>query len=116
MSIEIFAILTSLASVAFALGLRVKVKKAPEGTPEMIEIARAIREGSKAFLKRLFKSVFVVGIIVAAVLWFILGKSVAIGFLFGALASGIAAFLGMQTAVMANSRVAEGAKQGGLKI
>ncbi|MEK7559932.1 MAG: sodium-translocating pyrophosphatase [Patescibacteria group bacterium] len=112
MSIEIFAILTSLASVAFALGLRVKVKKAPEGTPEMIEIARAIREGSKAFLKRLFKSVFVVGIIVAAVLWFILGKSVAIGFLFGALASGIAAFLGMQTAVMANSRVAEGAKQG----
>lgn len=112
MSIEIFAIITSIASVLFALILRSKVKKSPEGTPEMVEIAKAIREGSKAFLKRQFKSVFVVGIIVAAILWFILGRPVAIGFIFGAIASSIAAFLGMQTAVMANSRVAEGAKTG----
>jgi K(+)-stimulated pyrophosphate-energized sodium pump len=96
----------------FALILRAKVKKSPEGTPEMVEIAKAIREGSRAFLRRQFKSVFVVGVLVAAVLWFILGKSVAIGFLFGALTSSIAAFLGMQTAVMANSRVTEGAKIG----
>lgn len=112
MSIEIFAIITSIASVMFALILRAKVKKAPEGTPEMVEIAKAIREGSKAFLKRQFGSIFVVGILVAAVLWFILGKPVAIGFIFGAITSSIAAFLGMQTAVMANSRVAEGAKTG----
>lgn len=112
MSIEIFAIITSLMSVVFALALRAKVKKAPEGTLEMMEIAKAIREGSWAFLRRQFKSIFIVGIIVAVVLYFILGKSVAIGFLFGALASSIAAFLGMQTAVMANSRVAEGAKTG----
>jgi len=112
MSIEIFAIITSLVSVIFALILRAKVKKSPEGTPEMIEIAKAIREGSKAFLKRQFKSIFVVGILVAAILWFILGQSIAIGFLFGAFASSVAAFLGMQTAVMANSRVAEGAKSG----
>src|SRR3989344_6050399 len=112
MSIEIFAIITSIASVVFALILRAKVKKSPEGTPEMVEIAKAIREGSKAFLSRQFKSIFVVGILVAAVLWFILGKPVAIGFIFGAIASSIAAFLGMQTAVMANSRVAEGAKTG----
>ena len=112
MSIEIFAIITSMASVVFALVLRAKVKKAPEGTPEMVEIAKAIREGSRAFLKRQFKSVFIVGIFVAATLWFILGNSVAVGFLFGALASSIAAFLGMHTAVMANSRVAEGAKSG----
>ena len=112
MSIEIFAIITSLASVLFALILRAKVKKAPEGTPEMVEIARAIREGSKAFLRRQFKSIFFVGIAVAAILYFILGKPIAIGFVFGAMASSIAAFLGMQTAVMANSRVAEGAKTG----
>ena len=112
MSIEIFAIITSLASVVFALILRAKVKKSPEGTPEMVEIAKAIREGSKAFLRRQFKSIFFVGIAVAAVLWFILGRPVAIGFVFGAIASSIAAFLGMQTAVMANSRVAEGAKTG----
>ena len=112
MSIEIFAIITSLVSVAFALILRAKVKKAPEGNMEMVEIAKAIREGSRAFLRRQFKSVFIVGIAVAAILWLILGKSMAVGFLFGALASGIAAFLGMRTAVMANSRVTEGAKTG----
>lgn len=112
MSIEIFSIITSIMSIVFALMLRAKVKKAKEGTPEMVEIAKAIREGSRAFLRRQFKSVFIVGVVVAAILWFILGKFVAIGFLFGALASGIAAFLGMQTAVMANSRVAEEAKNG----
>ena len=112
MSIEIFAIITSFVSVVFALILYSKVKKANEGTPEMVEIAKAIREGSRAFLRRQFKSVLVVGIIVSAILWLILGKFVAVGFLAGALTSSIAAFLGMQTAVMANSRVAEGAKQG----
>ena len=112
MSIETIAIISSIASVVFALALRAKVKKSSEGTADMVEIARAIREGSKAFLRRQFKSIFIVGVIVAGILWFILGKSVAVGFLFGALASTIAAFLGMQTAVMANSRVTEGAKSG----
>jgi len=112
MSIENFAIVTSVVSIVFALYLRAKVKKESEGNAEMISIAEAIREGSRAFLKRQFKSIFVVGIIVATILWYALGKSMAIGFIFGALASSLAAFLGMLTAVMANSRVAEGAKQG----
>src|SRR3989338_5659810 len=90
MTIENFALATAVVSIVFALWLRRGVKKQSEGDEKMKEIAEAIREGSKAFLKRQFKSIFVVG----------------------AVASSLAAFLGMQTAVMANSRVTEAAKRG----
>ncbi|OGF58179.1 sodium-translocating pyrophosphatase [Candidatus Giovannonibacteria bacterium RIFCSPLOWO2_01_FULL_43_160] len=112
MTIEYFAIGTGILSILFALGLRRSVKRAPEGDDKMKEIAEAIRVGSGAFLKRQFKSVLIVGVAIALLLWIFLGKNIAIGFIIGALASSLAAYLGMKTAVMANSRVAEGAKSG----
>ena len=112
MTIEYFAIGTGVVSILFALILRNSVKKESEGDDKMREIAEAIREGSGAFLKRQFKSILIVGVVIAALLWFFLGKNIAIGFAVGALASSLAAYLGMKTAVMANSRVAEGAKAG----
>lgn len=112
MSIEYFAIFTAIFSIVFALYLSARVKKEPEGDEKMKEIAEAIREGSRAFLKRQFKAIFVVGIVVAIVLWWALSGMVALGFVIGALASSFAAYLGMKTAVMANSRVAEAAKSG----
>ena len=112
MTIENFAFITVAVSIIFALWLRHGVKKHSEGDEKMKEIAEAIREGSKAFLKRLFKSIFVVGVVIALVLWLAFDGSVASGFIVGALASSLAAFLGMQTAVMANSRVTEAAKTG----
>ena len=78
----------------------------------MKEIAEAIREGSKAFLKRQFKTVLIVGVIIAGIIYVYLGKGIAGGFILGALASSLAAYLGMQTAVMANVRVTEAAKKG----
>ncbi len=112
MTIENFAITTAVVSILFALYLRRSVKKADDGDEKMREIASAIREGSRAFIKRQFKSVFLVGVVVAILLWLSLGINIAIGFIIGAIASSLAAFLGMQTAVMANSRVTEGAKKG----
>ena len=110
MSIVYFAIFTAIFSIIFALYLSARVKKEPEGDEKMKEIAEAIREGSRAFLKRQFKAIFIVGVLVAIVLWWALGGMVALGFVVGALASSLAAYLGMKTAVMANSRVAEAAK------
>src|SRR3989344_2335646 len=112
MIIEYFAIFTALFSIIFALYLSARVKKESEGDAKMKEIAEAIREGSRAFLKRQFKAILVVGIFVAIALWWALGGMVALGFVVGALASSLAAYLGMKTAVMANSRVAEAAKRG----
>ena len=107
---------TAVLSVIFAFWLRRSVKNAPEGNQKMIEIADAIREGARAFLKREFKAIFFVGIVIAVVLWITQddGKMVALGFAVGAIASAAAAYFGMQTAVLANSRVAESAK-GGMK-
>ncbi|MBI2022936.1 sodium-translocating pyrophosphatase [Candidatus Giovannonibacteria bacterium] len=112
MSVENFAIITSVVSIAFALWLRWSIQKESDGSEEMTAIATAIREGSRAFLKRQFTSVLVVGIIVGAILWLFLGEMVVLGFASGAAASALAAYIGMQTAVMANSRVAEAAKSG----
>ena len=112
MTIEYFAIGTGVLSILFALILRAQVKKASEGDAKMKEIAEAIREGSRAFLRRQFKYILIVGVIIAALLWFFLGGLIALGFVVGALASSLAAYFGMKTAVMANSRVAEAAKKG----
>ncbi|OGF73935.1 sodium-translocating pyrophosphatase [Candidatus Giovannonibacteria bacterium RIFCSPHIGHO2_02_43_13] len=112
MTIENFALATAVVSIVFALWLRRGVKKQSEGDEKMKEIAEAIREGSKAFLKRQFKSIFVVGAVIALALWWAFDLTVTSGFIVGALASSLAAFLGMQTAVMANSRVTEAAKRG----
>ena len=77
----------------------------------MLEINKAILEGSKAYLKRQYKIVGVVAIALAALLLF-LGWLSALGFLIGAFASALAGYLGMLTTVMSNVRVAEAAKNG----
>ncbi len=114
MSVEQFALFTGVASILFALWLRRSVAQSSEGSPKMIEIAEAIREGARAFLRREFKAIFWAGLVIAAVLWLTQpeGKMVAFGFIVGALASATAAYVGMKTAVMANSRVAESARDG----
>ncbi len=116
MFIEYFAIGSAIISILFAFALRMSVKKHSEGNDQMIAIADAIREGARAFLKREFTAVFVVGIIIAIILKFTQPPNestlIALGFVVGAFASGLAAYIGMQTAVMANSRVAEAARDG----
>ncbi len=86
--------------------------KAPQGSEKMIEISKAIEEGSKAYLKRQYKTVAVVAVIITALLLIFWGINTALGFLIGAVASAAAGYFGMLTAVMANSRVAESAKSG----
>lgn len=49
--------LGSLISLGFAYMQFSKVKSQPEGTDRMIEIAKAIREGASAYLKRQYKGV-----------------------------------------------------------
>src|SRR3989338_9389108 len=112
MSIDTFAIATSFASILFALWLRRSVTLAPDGNTRMVEIADAIREGSKAFLRREFQAIFWVGLVIVIILWLSMDWMIAIGFAVGAVASALAAYIGMQTAVLANSRVAESARHG----
>ncbi|MEK7647287.1 MAG: sodium-translocating pyrophosphatase [Patescibacteria group bacterium] len=112
MNIIYFPVLSSLTAIAFALFWRARIKKEPAGTEKMQEIARAIKEGSIAYLKRQYKVVTVVAAILAVMLWFFFGATTAVGFLIGATASGLAGYLGMLTAVSSNSRVTESARKG----
>ena len=44
-----------------------RIKKMPEGTPEMIELSGIIRSGAQTFLKTEFKSIAIVVAVVAVI-------------------------------------------------
>ncbi len=88
------------------------VLRCSPGSPKMQEIAAAIQEGAKAYLNRQYQTITLVGVIVFALLTWLLGLYVSGGFLIGAVLSGIAGYIGMNISVRANSRTAEAAKNG----
>lgn len=89
-----------------------KVFACSTGTPRMQEIAAAIQEGASAYLNRQYTTIGMVGVVVAAFLWWILGRHSAIGFMAGAFLSGIAGYIGMNVSVRANVRTTEAARTG----
>lgn len=108
----LFPIISSLVSIAFAFVLIYFVKKYPTGTGKQIEIWEAIKDGSRAYLWRQNITVAVVALILSAVLWYFFNTSTAVGFIVGAIASTLAGYLGMMTAVDTNVRTTEAAKSG----
>lgn len=112
MNILWFALVASLASLGYGVFLIWQILKKPMGDDKMQSIQRAIQEGAEAYLKRQNRTVFAVGMVVAAILFAWLGKTTATGFIVGAVASAVAGYIGMMVSVRANVRVAEEAKLG----
>ena len=108
----LFPIIISIFSLVFAYFLAQEVNKAPSGSGKMIEISQAIKEGALAFLKRQYKTCGLVAVLIFFLLLIFLGIKIAIGFLIGAIASGLAGFLGMIVSTRSNVRVAEAVKDG----
>ena len=107
-----FYLAAALVSVAFSFYLMLTLKKFSPGNEKMLAIRAAIKEGSQSYLLRQNKTVAVVAAIIAVILYLSLGWKIALGFLVGAFASALAGYLGMMTAVDANSRTTEAAKNG----
>src|SRR5437588_2120546 len=125
-------IVVVLALGALAVGwlLRRMVLADPEGTERMREIARAVQEGSAAYLRRQFRTIAAFAAVLAILLFVLLpahatgsglhsetgiklGRSVA--FILGAVLSGLTGFTGMWLAVRANVRVANAAREAGYR-
>jgi K(+)-stimulated pyrophosphate-energized sodium pump len=96
--------------VAFVLGIAVLRKD--RGSKKMIDISQAIKEGAVAYLNRQYKTVGIVAIVLAIVLYFALGVAAAASFIVGAVLSALAGYIGMMISVRANVRTAKAAENG----
>ncbi|MCB1113930.1 MAG: sodium-translocating pyrophosphatase [Chlamydiia bacterium] len=114
MSLNAYGIILGSGVFALIYGLFMirSILKLPTGTVEMGRIAAAIQEGASAYLKRQYTVITIVGLAILALLTWLLGMWVGIGFFIGAFLSGLAGFVGMNISVRANVRTAEAAKHG----
>jgi len=117
--------LGAIAALFFAYVLYVLVKKENPGNAEMQKIARYVREGAFAYLKQQYKGVgifFICAFIIfniMAHLLHVLHWLIPWAFLTGGFFSGLAGWVGMNTATIASNRTAQGASESlnkGLKI
>lgn len=106
-----FVAIGALVALVFAFIMFCRVKKQPEGSEEMIKISKAVRKGANAYLKRQYMGVgifFAVVFVILLVMAFfgLLSFFTPFAFITGGFFSGLAGFIGMRTATMANDRTA----------
>src|SRR5207247_1137954 len=119
----VLVMLISVLSLGFAVFLARQVLAADTGTPQMQDIASAIKEGAEAFLRRQNRTILVIGVVVAGLIFvlyafvrpptphdptttFNMAIATTLSFVFGALCSGIAGYIGMFVSIRANLRTA----------
>ena len=104
-------IFTGLIAVFYSYLLSKQILKASPGNAKMQEIAEAIQIGAKAYLKRQYITIAIVGVVVLAIVSYFFSPLVGLGYFIGAALSGIAGYAGMLISVEANVRTAEASRK-----
>lgn len=108
------AIAVGALALIFALAKSSQIGKLSSGDDRMKELAGYIHDGAMAFLSREYKSLTIFVLVVAIILGIFINIKTAIVFIFGALFSVLAGYIGMNAATKANVRTAQAAKEKGM--
>ncbi|MBA4766412.1 MAG: sodium-translocating pyrophosphatase [Porphyrobacter sp.] len=112
MNLLLISIGLGVLAIVYGIVTSAQVLKSSPGNARMQEIAAAIQEGAQAYLNRQYTTIAIVGVVVAAIVAFALGTTAVIGFVTGAVLSGVAGYIGMNISVRSNVRTAQAASEG----